>query len=93
MCGSTRLKRICDSTVLHKNKKENEICTTAIFTARNTEIQKIKSLDTDIDEIADQIQALYDDGELTSTQYDDLMGYIQDFNTDCDFTEILIKQR
>lgn len=34
--------------------------------------------DTDIDEIADQIQALYDDGELTSTQYDDLMGYIQD---------------
>ena len=34
--------------------------------------------DTDIDEIADQIQELYDDGELTSTQYDDLMSYIQD---------------
>lgn len=34
--------------------------------------------DTDIDEIAGQIQELYDDGELTSTQYDDLMNYVQD---------------
>ncbi len=31
-----------------------------------------------IDEIADQIQELYDDGELTSMQYDDLMSYVQD---------------
>lgn len=31
-----------------------------------------------IDEIADQIQELYDDGELASMQYDDLMSYVQD---------------
>lgn len=35
--------------------------------------------DTDIDEIAEQVQELYDEGKMTSTQYDDLMRYIQDF--------------
>lgn len=34
--------------------------------------------DTDIDEIADLVHGLYDNGELASTQYDDLMRYIQD---------------
>ena len=28
---------------------------------------------TDIDDIADHIQELYDDGEMAATQYDDLM--------------------
>ena len=33
-----------------------------------------------VDEIADQIQELelYDDGDLTSIQYDDPMSYVQD---------------
>ena len=32
----------------------------------------------DIDELSAHIQALYDDGEMSSSQYDDLMSYIQD---------------
>lgn len=32
----------------------------------------------DIDALADHIQELYDNGEMSSTQYDDLMSYIQD---------------
>ena len=32
----------------------------------------------DIDVLADHIQELYDNGEMSSTQYDDLMSYIQD---------------
>ena len=32
----------------------------------------------DIDALADHIQELYDNGEMSSTQYDDLMRYIQD---------------
>lgn len=31
-----------------------------------------------IDKIADEVQSLYEDGELSSSQYDDLFGYIQD---------------
>ncbi len=33
---------------------------------------------TDIDELSNHIQDLYDSGEIASTQYDDLMRYIQD---------------
>jgi len=32
----------------------------------------------DIDELANQIQELYDSGEMSSSQYDDLMSYVQD---------------
>ena len=32
----------------------------------------------DIDERSAHIQELYDDGEMSSSQYDDLMSYIQD---------------
>lgn len=31
-----------------------------------------------VDALADHIQELYDGGEMSSTQYDDLMSYIQD---------------
>jgi hypothetical protein len=34
--------------------------------------------DYDVDALADHIQELYDNGEMSSTQYDDLMGYVQD---------------
>lgn len=34
--------------------------------------------DTDIDELANQIQEAYDEGTMQATQYDDLMRYIQD---------------
>lgn len=34
--------------------------------------------DTDPDEVADVIQEIYDSGKMSSTQYDDLMSYIQD---------------
>lgn len=34
--------------------------------------------DTDPQEVADEIQEIYDAGEMSSTQYDDLMSYIQD---------------
>lgn len=34
--------------------------------------------DTDPNKVADEIQELYDAGEMSSTQYDDLMSYIQD---------------
>ena len=33
---------------------------------------------TDVQELADHIQQIYDDGELSSTQYDDLMSYLQE---------------
>ncbi len=32
----------------------------------------------DIEMLADHIQELYDNGEMSSTQYDDLMRYVQD---------------
>ena len=32
----------------------------------------------DIEKIADKVQSLYDSGELSSSQYDDLFGYIQE---------------
>jgi hypothetical protein len=34
--------------------------------------------DYDVDELADFIQDLYDVGKMSSTQYDDLMRYVQD---------------
>ena len=34
--------------------------------------------DYDIEAPAEHIQELYDDGEMSSSQYDDLMSYIQD---------------
>ena len=34
--------------------------------------------DTDINEVRDKIQEIYDDGKMPSSQYDELMGYIQD---------------
>ena len=33
---------------------------------------------TDIEKLADHIQEIYDDGKMSSSQYDDLMSYIQD---------------
>lgn len=35
-------------------------------------------VDYDLDELSEHIQELYDNGEMQSTQYDDLMGYIED---------------
>lgn len=35
---------------------------------------------TDICELSIQIQTEYDEGRMSSTQYDDLMGYIQDLS-------------
>lgn len=35
--------------------------------------------DVDIEELSNHIQELYDDGKMSSTQYDDLMSYVQDF--------------
>lgn len=32
----------------------------------------------DIEELAKHIQELYDSGKMSSSQYDDLMGYVQD---------------
>lgn len=32
----------------------------------------------DLEALSDHIQDLYDNGEMSSTQYDDLMSYIQD---------------
>ena len=32
----------------------------------------------DVEAISDHIQELYDSGEMSSTQYDDLMRYVQD---------------
>ena len=34
--------------------------------------------DYDIEELENHIQELYDDGKMSSAQYDDLMGYVQD---------------
>ncbi len=34
--------------------------------------------DADVSELSTHIQELYDDGKMSSTQYDDLMSYIQD---------------
>lgn len=34
--------------------------------------------DADIEKLADHIQEVYDDGGMSSSQYDDLMSYIQD---------------
>ncbi len=34
--------------------------------------------DYDVDELSENIQELYDEGKMSSTQYDDLMRYIQD---------------
>lgn len=34
--------------------------------------------DYDIEELANHIQEIYDAGEMSSTQYDDLMSYVQD---------------
>jgi len=32
----------------------------------------------DLDELVEHIQELYDNGEMSGSQYDDLMGYIVD---------------
>lgn len=34
--------------------------------------------DVDIEEVREQIQDIYDAGKMPSSQYDELMGYIQD---------------
>ena len=34
--------------------------------------------DYDVEELENHIQELYDEGKMSSTQYDDLMGYVQD---------------
>lgn len=33
---------------------------------------------TDVEQLGNYIQELYDNGEMTSSQYDDLMSYVQD---------------
>ena len=35
---------------------------------------------TDVGKLSDEIQELYEDGNMSSLQYDDLMSYIQDLN-------------
>ena len=47
---------------------------------KNTIIDIINGDDTctDIEKLADHIQQLYEDGEMASSQYDNLMGYVQD---------------
>ena len=47
---------------------------------KDTLVQIINGEDekTDIEELADKIQEIYDNGNMSSTQYDDLMRYIQD---------------
>ena len=37
-------------------------------------------IETDVGELSDKIQELYEDGIMSSSQYDDLMSYIQDLN-------------
>lgn len=34
--------------------------------------------DYDIEKLSNHIQELYDNGEMSSSQYDDLMSYVQD---------------
>lgn len=34
--------------------------------------------ETDVQELADRIQELYDDGKMQATQYDDLMRYVDE---------------
>lgn len=34
--------------------------------------------DYDVDSLAQHIQELYDSGSMSSSQYDDLMGYVQE---------------
>ncbi len=34
--------------------------------------------DYDVEALSNQVQQLYDNGEMQSSQYDDLMSYIQD---------------
>lgn len=34
--------------------------------------------DVDIEEVKERIQEIYDDEKMPSSQYDELMGYIQD---------------
>ena len=34
--------------------------------------------DYDVEELENHIQELYDEGKMSSAQYDDLMGYVQD---------------
>lgn len=34
--------------------------------------------DYDVEELENHIQELYDDGRMSSSQYDDLMGYVHD---------------
>ena len=36
--------------------------------------------DYDLDELSDHIYDLYNDGEMSSSQYDDLMSYIDDLS-------------
>ena len=76
------INRVCISN----KKKEATQCTTAIYSAKEykdlkDQIVDIVNGDTedyDIDALAEHIQELYDNGEMSSSQYDDLMSYIQD---------------
>lgn len=34
--------------------------------------------ETDVQELADRIQELYEDGKMAATQYDDLMQYVDE---------------
>lgn len=47
---------------------------------KNTIIDIINGDDTetDVEKLSNHIQELYDNGEMQATQYDDLMGYLQD---------------
>ena len=38
-------------------------------------------VDTDIEKLAEHIYQLYEDGEMSSSQYDDLMGYGQELES------------
>ena len=38
----------------------------------------VKSKHYDVEKLSNHIQELYDNNEMSSSQYDDLMGYVQD---------------
>ena len=46
-------------------------------TLKNRIADIINGEEGDIDEIAEQVQELYDDGKMSSTQYDELLRYIE----------------
>ena len=55
--------------------KEYSELKSTLISIMNNEID-----DYDLDELSDHIYDLYNDGEMSSSQYDDLMSYIDDLS-------------